>query len=193
MRMSLEEAQKWVEGCREEPSDKSKQVLAEMPDLGGRVQILWHASYWDGPISGYVTLDGETGYWINMLEDYYNTSLDIDDPEDNSCQECDCATPCITWGRLYAVYKLTEEQERIKLANNALFVQHVGNHCMYGTEPKVDYNDPKDPSPIKLAPGLLPHGTHDLYYKAERPVPPPIEDAQMVGWTTSINPNGWFR
>ena len=196
MLMTPTEAQAWLDDqfSNQKVSDKSAAILAGSPDLNGRIQILWHSDYWDGPITGYVTLDGETGYWINRIEDFYNVRLDIENPgDDDSCQNCDCKDPCYTYDYLYAVYKLTPEQERIELANHALFRKHVGTHTEYGTEQKVDHNDPNDSSPIKLGPGVFPRDSWDLYYKAEKPSAPPVKDSQLVGWASTINPNGWTR
>ena len=116
-------------------------VKATLLGLDGRVQMTWRSGWWDGPLSGACSLDGEPGFWFDtawMDEDSFD--------------------------RLYVVFRLSDEQWRLKQQRNAAFQAHVSGAD--GVRPKRD-----------------PH----LYYDREFPQEPPLKWSQAVGWTTSLN------
>lgn len=196
-------------------------LMARFPDLGGRVRMLWHSNYWDGPLSGYVTVDGEPGYWVECSKDYWN---ERPEPATNCCKgTCTCcewskygadlpafkdATCCPDykggddccmriWDRLFLVYKLDDEQHRIKLANHEMFREHVGTHTDYNENGdrhsgKTDHNAENaangDADGIPLGLGVKPRKNHNLFYKAERPVPPPLREEQVIGFSLRLFP-----
>lgn len=174
--MDKKTAEEWIKQQPiEELTEEAEFVLANHPDLTGRVKMLWHNNYYDGALSGIAKLDGEDLYWFNCVADFYNYRLDWDD----SCDECDCdeqvLTPCTRWERLYAVYKLTDEQSRLHTDQHNLFRKHVGTH--------TDYDD-NGIRPVGT--GVKPQSEWHKFYKAEHPKIPPVTNEQLVGWTTSL-------
>ncbi len=95
----------------------------EQPDL----VMLWHEGYWDGPMSGVATLDGELVYF---------DMKGCDDPDDEYDESMDY--------RRYAVYRMTEEEKAYKLKSHHEFQTHVGYHCDYG-EVYLDYKADEKP------------------------------------------------
>ncbi len=113
-------------------------VKATLLGLDGRVEMTWRSRWWDGPISGACTLDGEPGYWF----DWIGECLD----------------------RIFVVFRLSDEQWRLKQQRNAAFQAHVSG-----------------------AGGVRPKRDHQLYYNREFPQEPPLKWSQAVGWTMSLN------
>lgn len=143
-------------------------LLEPFPDLDGHVQMLWHSGYWDGPLSGYVEVDGEKAHWVKCVADYINErpgEADASCSED--CPEYPGAGKCCMkeWDRVFLVYKLTPEQDTIERANHALFRKHVGTHTDYDDEPGT----------------LMPRAEMDKFYKTDKPQMAPLEKSQVIG------------
>lgn len=85
----------------------------EQPDL----KMLWHADYWDGPLSGMAELDGEP-LWFSVV--YGN------DEEDDYLDY-----------RQYALYRMTDEERKIMFDRHRSFEENVGRHCNYGDRYKA--------------------------------------------------------
>ena len=157
-------------------------------NLTGRVKLLWHSAYWDGPLSGYVALDGELGFWVECVDDWCN---ERPDEADESCADCPddpgggkCCE--LLWDRLYLVYRLDKDQHRVVTSNHELFRRHVGTHTDYDGHPEEDHNPPDSSAPITLGLGVRPRDEWDKFYKAERPTMPPLRPDQVVGSTLSL-------
>ena len=119
-----------------------------MEDLTGRICMLWEFDYWDGPLSGYVKLDNRAGYWVELIDEDY-----------------------VSKERIYMVYQLSEEQERIALVNHALFREHVGTHA--------DYYEYKEI--------MQPESEWPKYYDAKKEMPA-FQEEQIIGTTRSLWP-----
>lgn len=168
-------------------------LMERFPDMGGRVQMLWHSNYYDGPLSGYVELDGQPGYWVDCISDRWDERPDSADDSctgkdgNGGCKEYPGNNQCCStiWDRVFLVYKLDGEQDRIATENHALFREHVGTHTDYVDEPKRDYNPP-GATGITLALGLKPRSEHSKFYKVKRPTMPPLREEQAVGHTLRL-------
>lgn len=154
-------------------------MLDQLPDLTDRVWMLWHAHYWDGPLSGYVKVDNETGYWVKM-EDEFRYQLFVS----AECADCPNKTNryCCDQhvGRIFLVYKLTPEQEQAFLADHELFREHVGTHTDY-------YDGEEGPGRRELG-AVKPRDQWDAYYKHSHPDKDDLDATQIVGKTTSLWP-----
>ena len=42
-----------------------------LEDLSGCIRMLWHDDDYDQPLSGYAQLDGEPGYWFELLDEHH--------------------------------------------------------------------------------------------------------------------------
>lgn len=157
--------------------DMVRAAMESHVDLSGRIRMLWHSDYWDGPLSGYVQLDGDDGFWVDCIADMWDMRPD---DCDTSCTGEDGGKGCPEYKgdrrcRVYLVYVLDDEQRRIRLANHALFREHVGVH--------TDYDD-CGRRPVGV--GVKPSSGHHAYYRADLEVPPPLRDSQIVGFTTRL-------
>ena len=181
----------------EERLAQVRELMARFPDLAGRVQMLWHASYWDGPLSGYVEVDGEPGYWVECIQDWWNPrpqKVDEDDEcqdEDGSwsCEDCPGDGTCTMteWDRVYLVYKLDEDQHAAELHNHALFRKCVGTHTDYDGQPKEDHNPPGEKAQIPLGPGVRPRSFwKEFYHSTRRRKKPPLREDQVIGHTLEL-------
>lgn len=171
---NLKAAKAWL-ATWAQPSEKSLELITHHPDLTGRLRLLHHCSYWDGPITGRVMLDGEDGFWVEMREEHFQPRLDLTE----ECETCDCGPhdACFTWSRLYAVYRLTDEQNRIETANHDLFRRFVGGHTDYDEEGQ------------RLGAVHQPREQWDGFYKADRERMSDFDDSQIVGWSISLWPD----
>lgn len=108
----------WDGGKKEIPLEEFVDDLDEQPKL----TMLWHAGYYDGPLSGMADLDGEM-VWFDLEEendDRYRT---------------------------FNLYRLTDEESEIHIRNHQEFRDKVGNHADYGDEFKpFGYNDEDRPA-----------------------------------------------
>ena len=172
--------------------------------------MLWHAKYWDGPLSGYVLLDGEDGYWVDCIDDRWE---ERPDDADESCKGegafpgCDeypgGGRCCMTiYDRVYLVYKLTSEQDKVEKTIHALFRKWVGTHTAYNEEGsrragQRDWNAENeangDADGIPLGPGVKPRKYWNSFYKAKKPERTPCQPGQAVGWTKALFPDGTRR
>lgn len=85
--------------------DDESPLLAEVKTLDhlrGRAKIERISGYWDGPLSGTCSVDGESGYWF----------------------EC-CLMDGDSYDRLFVVYQMSEEQRRLKAERQAVFERFV--------------------------------------------------------------------
>ena len=166
----------------EERVEQVRDLMARFPDLAGRVQMLWHANYWDGPLSGYVEVDGEPGYWVECIQDYWNErpqKVNEDDgcqDEDGSwsCEDCPGDGTCTMteWDRVYLVYKLDPDQDQWQLKRHAKFRKYVGTHTDY------------DGKPAKR--GVKEHSLWRVFYDWKPKPPPPLREDQVVGHTLEL-------
>ena len=106
----------WDGGKDEVPLDQFVDDLDEQPDL----TMLWHANYYDGPLSGMAELDGEM-VWF-----------EIHDEDDQGY-------------RIFGVYSLDEENKKELIRRNRDFCEQVGYHCCYGDDHK-EYGSDEPPS-----------------------------------------------
>lgn len=166
-------------------------LLQRFRALTGRIQMLWHAGFWDGPLSGYVELDGQPGHWVEMVEDFWDSRPD---ETDDSCTGADGKGGCPeiradgrccieVHDRVYLVYQLDDEQRRVVEANHALFREHVGTHTDYDDQVKVQH---ESEGPIGYAPGVKPRSGHSAYYDAPRETMAPLREDQVVGYTLDL-------
>lgn len=81
------------------------------------LNLLWHYNYWDGPISGMLSIDNQY-YWFEM----------IDDPV---WQRINVSTKSNFKYRRYAIIRMTTEQLKIENLKHADFRKYVGTHCDY--------------------------------------------------------------
>jgi len=89
---------------------KSKSY-SEIPELKIKLELLYHADYWDGVISGMVRIDKEL-LWLQMIEEN-------EDENDDS------------WYIKYAIVKLSKSQIELELSVHHDFQKYVGTHCDY--------------------------------------------------------------
>lgn len=73
-------------------------------------KMLWHSDFWDGPISGMLSYQGQS-HWFEMIEEN----------EDSRG----------TWCRRYAILKLTADQREDERYWHELFRANVGTHTDY--------------------------------------------------------------
>jgi hypothetical protein len=148
------------------------------PNLNGRVKMLWHSGYWDGPLSGYVSLDDVPGYWVDCIDEDYNPHQESIEPECiRECTKYKGGRKCclILYDRLYLVYKLDEQQKEIILNNHDLFQKYVGTHADYDSQGQRHHN-------------VNPEADWKSYYDVDKPPMPPPREEQIVGHTTELFP-----
>lgn len=119
-------------------------------------------------MSAFVMLNGIEGhYWIDAIHCNWNYrhATDCSESSHDDFEECDH-----DWDRIFLVYKLDSEQERIERENHALFSLHVGTHTEYDSEGMRCTGDTK------------PYTEHHKFYNVEKPVSPPLRENQVIGW-----------
>jgi hypothetical protein len=72
------------------------------------MRMLWHISYWDGPLSGLCLYEGRM-HWFQIKGDL--------EPDQEK--------------REFEIIALTDEQIRAEEEHHALWVKYVGSHCDY--------------------------------------------------------------
>lgn len=77
-----------------------------MQELSGR--FLYHAGFYDGPLSGVMVRPDGSRYWFEVSEE------SVDD-----------------WCYWYYLYELTPAEWEFEDRRHALFQEHVGTHCDY--------------------------------------------------------------
>jgi hypothetical protein len=148
--------------------EKYKDNYQQFPKLDA-MKKLWHAGYWDGPLSGMCSVDGQK-CWFQCIEEWDEHN---DYPED----EDEFEQP---WYRRFLIYRLTEEQLLPTEAGHDKFCRMVGTHCNYDedgvTRGRFHYNDTVTPD------------TFEQYYKEakENKEPQtdmtPVSDEHIIGW-----------
>jgi hypothetical protein len=106
------------------PLDLVVQDLDKEPEL----KMLWHSNYWDGPLSGMAKYNGED-VWFEC------------------CNEDDFGD------RLFALYRLSEEDHKELFRQHELFQHHVGFHGDHDPNVYQEYKGGNDP---------------DKYYKLQK-------------------------
>jgi hypothetical protein len=119
----------WDGGTEEVPLTEFYDDEDEQPDL----EMWWHSNYWDGPLSGMAKYNGEWVWFDCIEEDDYNGD------------------------RIFALYRLTEEQLKGETAHYFEFREKVGSHCDH--HPDM-LNVPREESTQK---------DFDEYYKKKHP------------------------
>lgn len=138
---------------------KDLKVLRE--ESKGSTRLLWHHSYWDGPISGVMLWNGEQ-CWFEQDGDDIVTKIPFTDEERNSWTIA-CAKENYPVDeddmfeyesyRIYNVYKLSPDVMEAIEYNHNLFREYVGTHTDY------DENGNRNHYGVKSS------KTHDLFYK----------------------------
>ena len=98
---------------------------------------------------------------------------------DGGCEAYEGKGTCCTieYDRLYRVYRLDGEQDRIHRANHALFREHVGVHTDY---------DEHGNRPNGSAGALRPRAQWARFYEAEREEAEDCREEQVVGFTLRL-------
>ena len=160
----------------------SKEVVEKYPDLSGRIKILWMESYWDGPLSGYVMLDDVEGYFVNCFDMEWNTRPETRDEScDRFCDFADKTRCCLNNSdRLYLVFLLDAQQIAHIKTEHDIFQKFVGTHTDYNNDGYRNI-------------GAIHHPTESWpgFYDRVRPDIHPLNDNQIVGWTTKLFANKW--
>jgi len=89
----------------------SSEATKNHPNLSNKIKILWHEDYYDGPVSGYVTLNGNEGYYVSCMATEW------------PAEHCD--------RRLYLVFRLDTAQTSHVKQEHSLFQEFVGTHTDY--------------------------------------------------------------
>ena len=155
--------------------------LIKLPDLSGSTIIRWHYNYWNGALSGYIELNGESGYWVQCIDDEWDFIADeADDFCKTECKSYQKCTKCDCFGeviKLYAVLKLTKDQEDAICYNNALFEKYVGSHHRYDEKGHRVRES-------KLKPASEACNYYN-YPETQKNVPD-FKKNQIIGYTTSL-------
>ena len=153
---------------------QSDALFDDGTDLTGRVQILWHSDYYDGPLTGVATLDGAQWYWFHCVEDDWKPCKNkADDSCVSDCEEYQGAGMCCYGDRksLFVVAKMDDEQISVERDNHDLFRKWVGHHTDYGP----------------ACGQVKQRGSMGNFYNADKPVAPPLRREQVVGYTLSLS------
>ena len=157
-------------------------LIATQEDLSGRINMLWHNGFWDGPLSGPVTLDDKRGYYVQCVDDRWNMHFGEADESCTGelmrvgCKEYkDDGLCCIEeWDRFYSVYKMTTWQFFIELFLHTWFRTFVGGHTEYDASGGCDHNKVK------------PRSLHKWFYNWPKPKRVRLKATQLVGYTTLL-------
>jgi len=126
-------------------------------ESSGNTRILWHASYWDGPISGVMLWNGEMCWFEQFGSEIVNEILMSDSEwidykkmcEMNNFTYCDDDRIEHSRDRHMKVYRLPENILNDIIFNHEIFKKYVGEHTDYdinGNRPigktisSIDYN-----------------------------------------------------
>lgn len=115
-------------------------IMTETPRylLFRDLEIIRHGNFWDGPISGWLTLkeDGKQYFFDQFTALEY---LDYSFPEEGAFE--------VEGARIYAIYEMTAEQIEFSRKSNEIWCDYVGTHCEYkdgrrvlGSPPRIEYN-----------------------------------------------------
>ena len=115
-------------------------IMTETPRylLFRDLDIIRHGNYWDGPISGWLTMkeNGKQYYFDQFTSLDY---LDYSFPQEGAFE--------VEGARIYAIYELTAEQISYLDKSNEIWCNFVGTHTEYkdgkrvlGSPPRVEYN-----------------------------------------------------
>ena len=109
------------------------------------VKVLYHSSYYDGPLDGMLEWNGEK-YWYLMYRDFPHTMENLE-----SDDEMFDGTRC------YVILKLSDEEMEEEAIVHKLWVECCGNGC---------YDLPEDYKPIK--PTKLFYETYPPHLRKEK-------------------------
>lgn len=144
----------------------SYQLLPQLP----KMKKLWHAGYWDGPLSGVCEIDGQKCWYEAVAEWIDDNSYPSED--DPAYEEFEPP-----WYRRYLIHKLTDAQFKEIEAWHDKFRRMVGTHCDYddqGIRSNFHYNETITPETFKQ------------YYeesKTQKVIDVgPVSDDQILGW-----------
>lgn len=133
-------------------------------------KILWHNSYWDGPLNGVCEVNG-TKCYFQSLEFWHDNNTY---PPEDSPEYEDFIQP---WDRRFLVFRLTDEQFRYLEDRHKKFQTMVGMHTTYdenGKRPSFHYNETITPETVKQ---------YYLDVKNEKRMEiNPISDEVILGW-----------
>lgn len=104
------------------------------------VKLLWHSTFWDGPLSGLLVYQEEMCWYEMIIEN-----------EDDS----------LSWYRRFAIIRLEASQLADELYWHELFRQHVGSH--------TDYGDDQRRTPATILPREGWNQFYDNYAKRLKP------------------------
>ena len=106
----------WEGGKQEFPLSDIVEDLDKEPDL----QMLWHSGYWDGPLSGMATYNGE-------------------------CVWFDCCDETDSGDRIFELFRLSESNKDELFRRHALFQKHVGFNCDHDPNVYQEYSGGDNP------------------------------------------------